>query len=46
MRNPPGEEQRGRRRSGIGRVDPGRTEIVADVVERHEDHDDATEQVD
>ena len=46
VRDPPREEQRGRGSGEIGRVTHRRAEIVPRVIERHDDHHDAAQDVD
>jgi hypothetical protein len=46
VRNPPCQEQRHRRLREVEWVEAGYTEIVAHVIERHQDHDAAAQRVD
>jgi len=46
VRDPPCQEQRHRRLREVDWVEAGYTEVVAHVIERHQDHDTAAQRVD
>jgi hypothetical protein len=46
MRDPPGQEDRRRRLGQVGRIEAGAGEEIPRVVQRHDDDDDAPQQID